>query len=250
MAFPLPLFDHSNSPTYEELFDQNYKLFEDLDQELESSRAHSNVPDSPKGNHYVPSYAAVLLNCAVECSITPEPTRLTSPTHEELSDNNYNLFEDSDQESESSRADSNVADSPKGNHYVFSYAAALLNCAGECFVMPEPTHLTTGMQANPPSVEKAPKKRKRKNYGWARRKKTRKTVITVSDHDENDDEARSEVEGPQTGQFIGESSSSVHHTTREQVTPWESLLRTPTRVFRTPLNAASEVAPSFAEHLG
>ena len=35
---PLHLFDHLDSPTYEELFEQNWALFEDSDQELEEKK--------------------------------------------------------------------------------------------------------------------------------------------------------------------------------------------------------------------
>ena len=79
---PLRLFDHLDPPTYEELFEQNWKLFAsgDSDQELESSSkyVHKNVPknldllDSRKGNRF-----CVLLNYPVMCCTVPEPTCLT-----------------------------------------------------------------------------------------------------------------------------------------------------------------------------
>jgi len=53
---PLRLFDHLDSPTYEELFEQNWQLFEGLDEELESSYTDKDVPEdlgllnSPRGN--------------------------------------------------------------------------------------------------------------------------------------------------------------------------------------------------------
>lgn len=53
---PLRLFDHLDSPTYEELLRQNWELFEDSDQEPECSYTLKDVPedlellDSPGGN--------------------------------------------------------------------------------------------------------------------------------------------------------------------------------------------------------
>jgi hypothetical protein len=53
---PLRLFDHLDSPTYEELLRQNWDLFEDSDQEPECSYTLKDVPkdlellDSPGGN--------------------------------------------------------------------------------------------------------------------------------------------------------------------------------------------------------
>jgi hypothetical protein len=79
---PLRLFDHLDPPTYEELFEQNWKLFAsgDSDQELKSSSkyVHKNVPknldllDSRKGTRF-----CVLLNYPVMCCTVPEPTCLT-----------------------------------------------------------------------------------------------------------------------------------------------------------------------------
>ena len=53
----LPLLDHADLPTYEELFEQNCHLFEGSDEEFESSCADLDAPedlslvDSPKGNN-------------------------------------------------------------------------------------------------------------------------------------------------------------------------------------------------------
>lgn len=55
---PLHLFDHLDSPTYEELLKQNWELFADSDQEIECSESFTlkDVPEqlellgSPQGN--------------------------------------------------------------------------------------------------------------------------------------------------------------------------------------------------------
>ena len=52
----LPLLDHADLPTYEELFEQNWQLLKGSDEEFESSCADLDAPedlssvDSPKGN--------------------------------------------------------------------------------------------------------------------------------------------------------------------------------------------------------
>ena len=62
----LPLFDHADSPTYEELFEQNWQLFEGSDEEFESSCADLDAPedlslvDSSKGNK-----SCILRYCSV-----------------------------------------------------------------------------------------------------------------------------------------------------------------------------------------
>jgi len=87
----------------------------------------------------------------------------------------------------------------------------------------------------------------------------------VSD-DGNDDEVEPEVEDlpdrtvsrkgfqepchPE--QLVAESSSSVHRKIRKQSTPWNFRLGTPSspRVLLAASITASDVVPSFAEHLG
>ncbi|KAF8804492.1 hypothetical protein BYT27DRAFT_6690191 [Phlegmacium glaucopus] len=106
-------------------------------------------------------------------------------------------------------------------------------------IMPEPTCLTSVIQAMVihPSSKKVPKKRRRKPWG----RRPRKKAIMVSD-DENNDEVKPEVEDPPDG-MVGRSAF------QESCHP-EQPVGTPTspRVLPAAPITASEVS-SFAEHL-
>lgn len=134
-----------------------------------------------------------------------------------------------------------------------------------CSVVPEPTSSTRATQATVmySPIKKAPKRKRRRNWGHKKRTQPpRKRSIMVS-VDENGDGVESKVEDPlgrivgckncqgfcQVENFVAGSASSVCPKALGQVVPWEPFLGPSTipRIHPTPPIAESEF---FAQHLG